>query len=104
MSEYIWIHYSRPRPHWYSLSEKEQQTKQAQWDEVNTASPGKMIGEYHIRGQHDFQTVSVWHFNSAEEAFNHWAALTEVAYNQWFAFSNNIGMSLEKMSDDPTDS
>jgi hypothetical protein len=71
MSECIWIHYARPRPHWYGLD------------------------RYHIRGQQDFETVEIWRFLTAEAAFEHWAALTAVAYGELNAFANNIGLAIE---------
>lgn len=98
MSNSLWIHYARPRPHWYRLSETERREKQAGWDQLAkqaTQAGAARIGVYHIRGQHDFQTVELWHFPDAEAAFAHWANLTAAAYNEWFAFSNNIGLPLE---------
>src|SRR5439155_23258715 len=96
MSDSIWIHYSRPRPHWYRLSEQEQAEKQAAWNAVADVSQARgavSLGHYHIRGQHDFQTVELWRFPTPEAAFDHWARLTAAAYNEWFAFSNNIGLA-----------
>lgn len=97
MSEYIWIHYSRPRPHWYRLSPADRDARQAQWAaiaEASRASGGASVGRYHIRGQHDFETVEIWRFPSAEAAFDHWSRLTAASYNEWFAFSNNIGLDM----------
>ena len=34
MSDCIWIHYSRPRPHWYGLAVGVQREKQAAWQAV----------------------------------------------------------------------
>ena len=31
----------------------------------------------------------------SEAAFDHWARLTAAAYNEWFAFTNNVGLSLD---------
>lgn len=97
MSESIWIHYSRPRPHWYRLSVEEQQSLSDRWAEIDRASAvegAQHVGGYHIRGQHDFQTVDIWKFETPEAAFDHWSRLTKAAYNEWFAFSNNVGLSL----------
>ena len=98
MSDSLWIHYARPRPHWYRLTDSQRQEKQARWDTLaQQAREGgaQRIGIYHIRGQHDFQTVELWHFPDAQAAFDHWSNLTGAAYNEWFAFSNNIGLALE---------
>lgn len=98
MTDCIWIHYSRPRPHWYLLDETQQQQKLAVWDEVRGRAKtegAEPMGRYHVRGQHDFQEVEVWRFGSAEGAFEHWSRLTAAGYNEFFAFSNNVGLSLE---------
>jgi hypothetical protein len=98
MTESIWIHYARPRPHWYGLSEAEQAARRKVWAQVSAASSkagAAFVGNYHVRGQHDFETVEIWRFPDAEAAFDHWARLTAAAYNEWFAFSNNIGLATE---------
>ena len=94
MSETIWIHYARPRPHWYALPQDERSAKRAVWDDTARASTeagARHMGTYHIRGQHDFETVEIWTFQSPEAALDHWSRLTAAAYNEWFAFANNIG-------------
>jgi hypothetical protein len=99
MPDSIWIHYARPRPHWYRLTGAEQAQKHAAWSAVREASRqagGVPLGCYHVRGQHDFQIVELWRFASPEAAFDHWARLTAVGYNEWFAFSNNFGLALEE--------
>ncbi|MBF6637018.1 hypothetical protein ITX54_10190 [Rouxiella silvae] len=99
MSESLWIHYARPRPHWYRLSAEQQQEKRAVWAELAEKAQqqgAKHVGQYHVRGQHDFETVEVWQFPTPEAAFAYWASLAAAAYNEWFAFSNNVGMQLEK--------
>lgn len=101
MSESIWIHYARPRPHWYRLAAAEKSALEARWAEVEAASAAdgaSRVGRYHIRGQHDFQTVDIWRFASAEAAFDHWARLTAAGYNELFAFSNNVGLSLPEVA------
>ncbi len=98
MTDCIWIHYSRPRPHWYLLSEDDRTAKLASWNAVRSASQAAgaaSVGRYHVRGQHDFQEVEIWRFPAAEAAFDHWSRLTGAAYNEFFAFSNNVGLSLE---------
>lgn len=98
MADSIWIHYARPRPHWYRLDEVAKATKLKTWAAVAEASKqagATCLGRYHIRGQHDFETVEIWRFASPEAAFDHWARLTAVAYNEWIAFSNNVGLSLD---------
>ncbi|SEP96077.1 hypothetical protein SAMN05216548_10251 [Faunimonas pinastri] len=95
MADYIWINYSRPRPHWYEESQESRDALEAKWSEIAAASRekgGEPLGRYHIRGQSDFKSVEIWRFGSAEEAFDHWTRLTGAAFGQWFAFSNNIGL------------
>jgi hypothetical protein len=101
MSATIWIHYSRPRPQWYRLSAEQQSERRDAWhtvEKVSIEGGAKRVGSYHIRGQHDFQTVDLWQFASPEAAFDHWARLTAVGYNELFAFSNNVGMALENQT------
>lgn len=98
MTESIWIHYARPRPHWYGLDEAEQAALKGKWRAITDAARAEgasFVGSYHVRGQHDFETVEVWKFPSAEAAFDHWTKLTAAAYNEWFAFANNIGLAAE---------
>jgi hypothetical protein len=99
MTDAIWIHYARPRPRWYQLSHDEQTGRQAVWSaagETSKAAGGEPLGRYHIRGQHDFETVEMWRFPNAQAAFDHWARLTAAGYNELFAFSNNIGLTAEQ--------
>jgi hypothetical protein len=94
----IWIHYARPRPHWYKLAAEEKQSWSAQWRAIAAQSVdagAEFVGRYHIRGQHDFESVEIWRFPSPESAFDHWARLTTAHYNEWHAFSNNIGMAMQ---------
>lgn len=101
MSETIWIHYARPRPHWYALPEAERAEKRAGWEAVaaeSLARGGRRVGTYHVRGQHDFETVEIWTFTSPEAALDHWSRLTTGAYNEWFAFANNIGRAGEPLA------
>ncbi len=98
MSDCIWIHYARPRPHWYGLDEAARVEKRADWKRVADTSAGKggaFLGRYHVRGQHDFETVELWRFPTAEAAFEHWSALTAAAYGEFNAFANNIGLAAE---------
>lgn len=97
----IWIHYARPRPHWYSLDDAEQSARQAEWKVAannSVAAGGACLGRYHVRGQQDFETVEIWRFPDAEAAFAHWAALTRAGYGEFNAFANNIGLSMEGLS------
>jgi len=98
MSACVWIHYARPRPHWYGLDEATRSAKQARWQAVADASAqagGTFLGRYHVRGQHDFETVELWCFATPDAAFRHWAALTEAGYGECHAFANNIGLAVE---------
>jgi hypothetical protein len=98
MTESVWIHYARPRPHWYALGEAERDAHRAAWRKVSAGSAeagGRCIGPYHIRGQHDFETVEIWTFPSVDAALDHWVRLAAAGYNEWFAFANNIGLAAE---------
>ena len=98
MSDCIWIHYARPRPHWYGLDEAEKRDRTATWTAVaeqSTRDGGVFQGRYHVRGQHDFETVETWRFPDAEAAFRHWAALSAAGYGEFNAFANNIGLAVE---------
>jgi hypothetical protein len=98
MSECIWIHYARPRPHWYGLDVATQAAKQKTWAkaaEASLAAGGSRVGHYHIRGQQDFETVEIWRFPTAEAAFEHWSTLTAAGYSELNAFANNIGLVTE---------
>ena len=95
MAESVWIHYARPRPHWYALNEVQQADLRRTWHEIgekSCQSGAEPLGQYHVRGQNDFETVEIWRFANAERAFDHWARLTAAGYGEWFAFSNNIGL------------
>lgn len=99
MTSSIWIHYSRPRPHWYLLSDAEKAAHELNWSAVRRAAKvlgGTTQGRFHIRGQHDFQTVEVWSFPQTTAAFDHWSRLCAARYNEYFAFSNSIGLELDE--------
>jgi hypothetical protein len=101
MTPVVWIHYARPRPHWYALSETDKTARQAAWTEIANASKlqgAENVGRYHIRGQQDYETVEIWRFTNAEAAADHWSRLTVAGYNEWFAFSNNIGLAMEALA------
>ncbi len=96
MTETVWIHYARPRPHWYALDEAGRRNHRVAWRHVAAQSEGaggRRTGPYHIRGQHDFEPVEVWTFPSVDAALDHWVRLTAAGYNEWFAFANNIGLA-----------
>ena len=98
MSDCIWIHYARPRPHWYGLDEGAKHEKLGAWKAVAAGSSregGLCVGRYHVRGQHDFETVEIWRFRDAEAAFRHWSGLTAAGYGEFNAFANNIGLEAE---------
>lgn len=97
-----WIHYARPRPHWYLLSNDARSALEAGWGDVaerSKAAGGACTGTYHIRGQHDFETVSVWTFPGSQAAYDHWQALVAARYPEFFAFSNGIGLEVEGAGD-----
>jgi hypothetical protein len=95
MTDWIWIHYARARPHWYELPAAERAAKLAAWTSVceeSQASGGISQGRFHVRGQSDFATVETWNFASADAAFDHWSRLTRAGYAEWFVSANNIGL------------
>ncbi|MEC7761402.1 MAG: hypothetical protein VX874_05740 [Pseudomonadota bacterium] len=97
-----WIHYARPRPHWYLVAEADKAALKADWAKVEDkarAAGAVCTGTYHIRGQHDFETVSVWTFPGSQAAYEHWQALVEARYSEFFAFTNNIGLEVAGGSD-----
>lgn len=99
MTQSIWIYYSRPRPHWYLLDDAEKLALEDAWKAVRAravASGGATQGRFHIRGQHDFEEVEIWTFPKTTDAFTHWSNLCSARYNEYFAFSNNIGLELEQ--------
>jgi hypothetical protein len=101
MSACIWIHYARPRPHWYGLDAATQAAHEKAWSEEaarSIAAGGSRVGRYHVRGQQDFETVEIWRFPDAESAFDHWARLTVAGYGEFNAFANNIGLAMEQSS------
>jgi hypothetical protein len=94
MSEFIWIHFARPRPHWYGESDTARAAHLRHWDEIadrSRAAGGVHVGRYHVRGQSDFETVEIWQFSTVEQAFDHWTRLTGAGYAEWFGFANTIG-------------
>jgi hypothetical protein len=98
MNTVVWIHYARPRPHWYALGATDQAAHRSTWASVAAASAeggAHHVGRYHVRGQHDYETVEIWQFASAERAADHWARLTAAGYNEWFAFANNLGLATD---------
>src|SRR6202451_1052837 len=98
MSECIWIHYARPRPHWYRLDAPIQAAHEKTWAmaaQASLAAGGSRLGRYHIRGQQDFETVEIWRFPRAEAAFEYWSALTAAAYGELNAFANHLGLAIE---------
>lgn len=98
MTDCVWIHYARPRPHWYALDASERSALEAEWRRIATTTRDEgaiRVGTFHIRGQHDFETVEIWRFPTAEAAFDHWARLTAARYGDWVAFANNIGLEAE---------
>lgn len=91
----LWLHYARPRPHWYTQDEAARSELAAAWQALREAavSDGAVyLGRYHIRGQHDFETVETWRFAGSAGAFAHWQRLVDARYSEFFAFSNNIGL------------
>jgi hypothetical protein len=97
MTDVVWVHYARPRPHWYSASREEQRRLQSLWAEVaehSRARGAARIGRWSVRGQSDFSTVEIWTFGDAEAVLEHWNGLIEVGYPEWFSCANSLGTAL----------
>jgi hypothetical protein len=95
MRDWIWIHYTRARPHWYELEAEERDAKLRAWAAIRAESEargGRFHGRYHVRGQSDYSTVETWTFQSVEDAFDHWSRITGAGYAEWFVSANNIGL------------
>jgi hypothetical protein len=98
LTETAWIHYARPRPHWYQASEEERSSLLRRWGEIASEARedgARALGRFHVRGQHDFETVEIWTFPSAQRVFDYWVRLTAAGYGEWIGFSNTIGLSGE---------
>jgi hypothetical protein len=98
MTDWIWIHYTRARPHWYELPDAERALRLAAWKAIARATEvagGVFHGRFNVRGQSDFAHVETWNFPSADAAFDHWSRLTRAGYAEWFVSSNNIGLRHE---------
>lgn len=97
MTESIWVHQARPRTTWYGLDEERRTALLAAWaklDDQATERGAQQVGEYSIRGQSDYSTLEVWRFGSPEEVHDFWAARVQADYAVWFAFSNQLGVSI----------
>ena len=106
MSDCLWVHYARPRPHWYGLDAAAQAGQRARWQAAAAASAaegGVCVGTWHVRGQHDFETVALWRFPDPDAAFRHWARLSEAGYAAFNAFANNIGLPAEATAGAPAE-
>lgn len=67
------------------------------WDELDAfalGDGGEFFGRYSIRGQSDFSTLEIWKFASASRAHEFWERRVEGSYSRFFAFSNQLGLSL----------
>lgn len=93
--ETIWIHYSRPRPHWYDLPDAERERLSGTWRRLGAEVPeAQPLGRYHVRGLDDFERVEIWKFPSPDAAFAHWRRLAESGYPEWHSFRNSVGLAL----------
>ena len=101
MSDVIWIHFALPRSAWYEQSNERREELERGWDEVGAGSRAQGAsndGPYHVRGQSDYSTVEVWHFEQVDAALDHWLRLTAAGYGQWFRSSNSLGAALTEAS------
>lgn len=93
-ADYIWIHFSRPRPPWYALSGEERGSLTGTWSKIGTtfeAAGAERLGRYRVRGQSDFSTVDAWRFTDPDQCFAYWSELTAAGYSEWFTSSNAFG-------------
>lgn len=100
MAEIVWIHYSRPRPAWYELSDTQRRAENSTFAAVRGVSEergGGRLGSYFVRGQSDYSSVEVWTFPDVDAAFDHWRRLVDAGYATWFEASNNVGQQATDM-------
>jgi len=100
MSDVAWIHYARPRTRWYGLPPAQRGPLERAFADARSRSRdagGRQLGTFHVRGQSDFSTVELWRFSSAQDAYEHWARMTNSGYAEWFAFANSLGQALNEM-------
>jgi len=98
MPQAVWIHYARPRSHWYDIEAAQKSQLRADWQTLKSQameSGAAFNGRFHIRGQHDYETVEIWQFSTTTAAFDFWNGLCSKRYNEFFAFSNAIGLEEE---------
>jgi hypothetical protein len=94
MNPILWLHHSRPRSRWYELPTAERERLLAGWQALDNASVqagGEHLGDYRVRGQSDWSTVSVWRFPDVDAVFAHWQERVRAGYSTWFAFGNAMG-------------
>lgn len=94
MTPVLWLHHARPRPHWYDLADAEREHLLEQWRTLDAASVtagGEPLGDYRVRGQSDWSTVSAWRFPDVDAAYAHWQGRVRAGYSTWFAFANSLG-------------
>jgi hypothetical protein len=94
MNPILWLHYARPRSRWYDLPAPERERLLRDWRAIDAASietGGKHLGDYRVRGQSDWSTVSVWKFPDVDAVVTHWQARVRAGYSTWFAFANSMG-------------
>ncbi|MDV3125770.1 hypothetical protein M1247_12655 [Mycobacterium sp. 21AC1] len=97
MNDTLWIHHARPRSNWYRLPENEQHALLARWSAVEeqaTANGAVHVGNYAVRGQSDFATVDIWKFATPEDIHGFWERKVAADYAVWFAFANQIGVTI----------
>lgn len=102
MSQTVWIHQARPRSAWYALDEAQRQERLDVWSALDCAAVergAQRIGAYSIRGQSDYSTLELWHFDSPEATFDFWAARVGADYAVWFAFANQLGVSTAQLAE-----
>src|SRR5947209_239425 len=90
----LWIHYSRPRTHWYELSDQERHQLVDTWRTAAAESQRQgayLIGRYRCRGQSDFEHVEVWQFPSPAAVVEHWDRMRQAAYSDYVVSQNVIG-------------
>ncbi len=90
----LWIHYSRPRTHWYGLPDQQRQQLEDGWGRVLAESQqqgARFIGRYRCRGQSDFEHVEVWQFPAPAAAVDHWDRMVQARYSDYMVSQNVVG-------------
>jgi hypothetical protein len=90
----LWIHFVRPRSHWYELPDEQRHELEDRWARVADQSGqqgARRIGRYRCRGQSDFEHVEVWQFPTASAVIDHWDRMAQARYSDYMVTQNVVG-------------